>query len=518
MSIRRCVVPPDSDAPVEVDFILRGEPQEEVRRYWQGAFQREPVGAIRGCVVGPDWQPVRNFRVALEFPRTNYDSSTCITALSSLTGAHFTSDDGTFILAGPSDVLPPGKVARVVAYADGYSKGVCERVTIDALDSAPALTLQLGHPKTLSVRVTEDGAAGRPIEGARVSVFDRFPGLLGTSFKWNKVKYPSTRCGTTFTDVQGRARFPGLPVTEGSIVVQKEGYGRRRVEWRGGEGVLGAALHPECTIEGLVRDELGRPEERYNVWLHYCAQGVFDLDNPEHEQFQTVVRRFETWFKPEDAGRFRFDQLPPGNYSLLVSCGYSDEFTLEPGETLTVTYPDDSVADNPDRWLAERVGDPKDEALRRKLIGSWYRDYISERGRRHRSIYSFSEDGRWERWGFAEEYRQVFADGTYTHSGAHSRYETGYFKVQEGCVKIVNDSTGGSLTYTIVDFPDRDTLVLGSGTRTEPPLHRTDELYEVIRGGEALLGGAVPAPASHRALAQPGRTRGSYFDSANRSP
>ena len=454
-------IPANAAGAPSITIPVPGEQPVEARAYWRGTYPAIE-GVIRGRVTAPDGKPVHNFRVLLQWPHA-LDETSLRPFMSIdfwIRGFSFTSEEGDFILGVPG--VTPGQLVRVVALADGYSQGVADAVPVTpfgAVCSGRALALRLRKIQTLSVQVIEEGGRGRPVGGALVTVSDVTP-WSDEAFRWHSADM--WRPVSAVTDSQGWARFQNLELTAGTVTAKKDGWGRGHVEWRNGESSLSVALSTECVLSGVLLDAPsfanGRPVSVGLVKLDRLPDGIYELKNAAIESFENAI-------KPNDNGTFHFVKLPPGYYRLAthwwkasdgqgVSCG--DEFLLQPGDTLTVTYPDDSVFQNPGRWLSERTGDDQDEEMRQSLIGTWYHDILHSDGTSHRAVYDFSEDGRTER-------RLLYPD----HPSPPPIL--GYFKVFKGCLKTVEQDR---FPYDArMAFNDADTLWLGWMT-TEPPLIR----------------------------------------------
>ena len=83
------------------------------------------------------------------------------------TGLAFTRDDGEFTISG----LTAGNLHLLTVIAEELGVGEVDRVeaqSIGRLKPADALTIKLGPPHALRVRVFREG--GKPVEGARVTV------------------------------------------------------------------------------------------------------------------------------------------------------------------------------------------------------------------------------------------------------------------------------------------------------------------------------------------------------------
>ena len=128
--------------------------------------------------------------------------------------------------------------------------------------------------------------AGKPIEGAKVEVFDK----------------------STTTNADGFFTLKSVVSEEyeaGEITpwIDKEGYVRefRKIEWQGSEG-LDLTLKPQREIVGRVLDEEGRPVRKYAVravpcWEDsYPRQAYGDVDDPEGRFLLRIDKDGLFWF------------------------------------------------------------------------------------------------------------------------------------------------------------------------------------------------------------------------------
>ncbi len=279
-------------------------------------------GAIRGRVVDPEGQPVREFRILIQIPHRlepGEKGGGFFAGFEGI-GITFTSPEGTFVV---SDVNA-GHIHRVVAVAEGYGEAAQDRVEVQPMTRLPRaeeLTLQLTAPHSLIIRVVEveQDRPGKPLAGAKVVVLNDHP-RRGRWFSWmyfDRTWNPTAR-GTT--DTQGRAAFPSLHFDRGLVAVQCPGYGRHVVDWLPGISEVVIPMDPEAVVTGVLRSEQGYPLASASISLR-SEQG----DSIYHE------------IKPADQGRFRVDQLATGDYTLTVSEErhelYKKQFSLQPGQT-----------------------------------------------------------------------------------------------------------------------------------------------------------------------------------------
>ena len=435
---------------------------------------------------------MEHFRILTQQPHAEVgpDGSTGVEINEHSRGYSFTSDDGSFLLGLRS--LAPGQRVRLVALADGLREDVIDTASVRPVDgiaaSAP-LQFRLTAPRALAVRVVEDGPGHRPVADARVTVRDINPRVAG-AFDWARARSGEHRPVSLLTDTQGWARFGGLFLNDGIVLVEKEGCGRGRRFWTAGEKTMVVPVaSKEAVIEGRVFDETGAPVDKATVWLKWADAFPYEEGNIEHSRAQTTLT-------VEDNGRFRFDQLPPGAYALRVArrcdgpidARYVDEFVLQAGQSIQVTYPDDAVANNPGRWLAEGTEAAEDQALRDKLTGAWYQRTRSGSGAPVLSVYDFREDGSFDRWIYKGEHGTVHADGSYSPGPAHRFHDTGFYKVEAGSVRIAFEA-GSTAVFTAVMFPEDDRLILGRANvpaDLEQTYRRAKDLDRILAEGEAM--------------------------------
>jgi len=125
------------------------------------------------------------------------------------------------------------------------------------------------------------------------------------------------------TDLEGLVEFSS-PFDEATMIVQVNGYGRKKLGWRSGEEELTVQLEPQCVIAGRVADAQGRP----------VGECIVDLSCSSGDSFFYEV-------SAQDDGCFRFDCLPAGDYMLRIEHDrqqlYEDRLSLLPGQTYDFT-------------------------------------------------------------------------------------------------------------------------------------------------------------------------------------
>lgn len=284
-------------------------------------------GAIRGKVVDAAGKPVRDFRILLNIPREHARGESVGGYFAGYCGpgVSFTSPDGTFVVSD----LKAGTLLRVSAVAEGYGQAEQDRVEaapITGLPLADELTLELGEPHRLRVVVATD-ELHVPVDAACLTLIEASRGEA-RSFRWgaDEVSW-NNRVGAR-TKPTGVAAF-AAPFGEGTLIVRADGYGRQRQHWAT-EDELTFELEPQAIVTGRATDPDGRPLAECTVRLN-CSTG---------DSF---------WFEvaPQDEGRYRFDELPAGDYTLTIERDrqqlYKDAFTLEAGQTHEVVPADSAT-------------------------------------------------------------------------------------------------------------------------------------------------------------------------------
>jgi protocatechuate 3,4-dioxygenase beta subunit len=275
-------------------------------------------GAIRGRVIDPAGKPVRNFRVQVGIPRGAKPGDPVGGYFAGYggTGLSFTRDDGEFIISG----LTAGHLHLLTVIAEKRGVGEVDRVEaqpVQRLKPAEAVTIQLGLPHTLRIRVFREG--GKLVEGARVTVIQN-EGQGG--FQWGLSESSWNDSVTARVDANGWAEFPALAFGKGTLIVRAKGFARAKQDWLKDEEEFSVYVEPESKITGRVLDESGKPASGATVMLAWGAGEMMNV--------------------PVDAkdGRYMADGLSAGKYMLSVLAGggparFSEAIELGSGETLS---------------------------------------------------------------------------------------------------------------------------------------------------------------------------------------
>lgn len=276
------------------------------------------VGAIRGRVVDPTGEPVRNFRVQVGIPKGAKPGEPVGGYFAGYggTGLAFTREDGEFTISG----LTAGNLHLLTVIAEGFGVGEVDRVeaqSVHHLKPADALTIKLGPPHTLRVRVFREG--GKPVEGARVTVIQN-EGQGG--FHWGYSDSSWDDSITAPADSHGWAEFPALAFRKGTVVVRAKGCSRRKLDWAKDEEEFAVDLEPESKLTGTVLDEAGKPVAGARITLSWQGGEMMNVPIDEKD------------------GRFLAEGLGSGRFMLSVipSAGpglFSESIELEAGKKLS---------------------------------------------------------------------------------------------------------------------------------------------------------------------------------------
>ena len=302
---------------VRFDFLREGfgeVPGEELALGGQpNEIHMTAGGTIRGIVLDPQGRPVRDSRIRVQVSRNLQPGETGggFYAGYEWYGISFTSDDGTFVVSD----MEAGKWRRVSAIARGYGQAIHDRVLSHPLDQLPPadqLTLRLAASHELVMRVVTQEQ--KPLEGARVTLIDEHP-RLDERFNWGSDNRGGLR---GWTDKSGWAKFSELVFGEATVLVECEGYERKRLGWRQQEEGFEVSLLPEAVVRGVIRRD-GRARAACQVRL--------DSTSGDHSYMITGSN-----------GTFAFKQLSAGDYVLQLvnereQFLHDQHVTLKAGET-----------------------------------------------------------------------------------------------------------------------------------------------------------------------------------------
>jgi hypothetical protein len=252
-------------------------------------------GGIRGRVVDPLGQAVKEFQIVLRRPTTLMPED----RVGSLPQGYLlsTSRDGTFVISD----LDVGCVYRVCVIAPGFGAAEEDRVlavSLDRLVRAAPLTLRLDAARSLRVRVREDG--GPAVCGAHVTLIPDNE-IAGTqAFRWESHFDSGMGWLDRPSDGDGVADFQFASSDKMVVVARARGFARKSVVWDHQAPELTINLAPESIVQGDIRDERENISDAASVELWSNRDSI------------TVM------VDPTSGGKFRVTELPAGDYHITV--------------------------------------------------------------------------------------------------------------------------------------------------------------------------------------------------------
>jgi RNA polymerase sigma-70 factor (ECF subfamily) len=301
----------------------------EVSDAWDSPIVLSRAARIEGTVVDPAGRPVEGVLLLLAIPGTGPLDPVYVGAspVAAWTGA-----DGRFALDvslrhAVHDEPPPDRGVRsVLALHPAHPAAIADDVPV-VPGTTRTLSLRFPRPATLEITVVD--GEDRPIAGQRLFVARRIP--RGATWGADHGKPSAAQEGVDTvalqrgheptTDAEGHALVEGLP--PGLHVVRAE---NTRVEVDVREG----ARQQVRVVKGLGMGISGR---------------VVDASGDPVAGAQVGVGGPAAVMKTSDAeGRFRFDDLPPGDYHLGVLVRRPDgvlsaRARARPGDEVTLRLP-----------------------------------------------------------------------------------------------------------------------------------------------------------------------------------
>jgi hypothetical protein len=257
-------------------------------------IQLHAGGAIRGLVLDAQRKPVRNFKIRVMIPRVREQNELVGGYYAGFDwyGVSYTRDDGVFVLTG----IGAHAWARLIVSSPGVGRAILDRVQADPLDqlSAPeGLTIPLEPFTPLAVQV-RDRKSGDAITDAKVALLEDESDFR--QFAWG---YDDLWAIRTLSNSNGTAVFDEPTCPDGTLLIAASGYARQRISWTDRAQQVIIALEPAASLMGEVR-----------LAGKLVANGYVRISTPAQDYFTADLQ--------DSGGRFEFDQLPPGLYTLDV--------------------------------------------------------------------------------------------------------------------------------------------------------------------------------------------------------
>jgi protocatechuate 3,4-dioxygenase beta subunit len=287
---------------------------------------RKPVlGQICGTIVkDSDGKPVTDFNVRLDFSRNGGRSSGMSPGLVEQ-GMSFQPADGKFAIKG----LTLKEGFRVVVTAPGCMQAAVDPVTVKPIseNAYKDLVIRL-HPAGLFEGSITEAGTGGPMEGVMVTAWDIAGFGSNVSFDWT-MSNTSLKSVSTRTDASGKFRFESMPFSSGAVVFDRQGFAKTVLRGVRFSKPLAAAMEKGATVTGTVVDRQGKIPPGASLDI---------------EIVEANLRAYGSQIKMEPDGRFRMDDLPPGECLIMMhEEGQSratryQSFELKPGQTYNVDW------------------------------------------------------------------------------------------------------------------------------------------------------------------------------------
>ncbi len=261
-----------------------------------GGAQDPEIGAIRGRVVDPQGQPVRNFAVEFLLPSSlepaDWGSTSSGPRL-------FSQDDGRFVVGR----LEANKRYRVAVVAPGFGRADVEPIYADLAMRQQELEFRLTEPYQLVVNVI-DQTNQQPIPDVMVGLSGRH--FNKGDFDWN---YQLHEAQIEQTNANGQAAFEKLPMKAARLFLRRPGYARQQQAWVDNGKSVEIRLPPEARV--AVTLKLGTPRVISGLNLKFRTENgdVCYARSMDNAPSPTI----------------RIDQLHPGSCSLEVYDGFANE-------------------------------------------------------------------------------------------------------------------------------------------------------------------------------------------------
>ncbi|MBK9090864.1 MAG: carboxypeptidase regulatory-like domain-containing protein, partial [Holophagales bacterium] len=336
----------------------------------------EGAGRIEGVAVdGRTGQPLTSFEVSYQPDRFG-GSAMMWSSRRAGRGTGRVGDpalveapDGRFVL----EDVPAGKWLVSVT-AKGYQDGRAAGVVVEEATTTDGVEIRVSPGSTLKVRVT-DAKSGRGVPEAQVGVAAEAGGSTFQS---------SSAGGLLLTDVDGRFEAEGLAPGKVKVSVAHADYTDRTesVELKEGGSSVEVALSRGSSLGGVVLSETRQPVPGAEVALEGANAPGRGFGSGGGESATT-----------DASGRFRFDHLSPGRYTLGASVPAQ---AAEPVEAIVV------------------AGESKDDVTLVLAGGATIRGVVSGLSETLRAGVGVNASGPRDYWASA----RTGADGRFELSGA----------------------------------------------------------------------------------------------------
>ncbi len=337
----------------------------------------EGAGRIEGVAIdGRTGQPLTSFEVSYQADRPGFGGGGVMRIGRRAGGRRFGGvgepvlvelPDGRFAL----EDVPAGKW-QVVVTAKGYQVGRAAGVVVEEATTTDGVEIRVAPGSTLKGRVT-DAKSGRGVPEATVGVSGDTggPAFPGAGFG-----------GDLVTDVDGRFEVEGLAPGRVKVSVQHPDYTERTegVELKEGGSSVEVALSRGSSLGGVVISETRQPMPGAEVALEGASAPGRGFGSGESAT-------------TDASGRFRFDHLSPGRFTLRASVPGQ---TTEPVEAVLV------------------AGESKDDVSLVLAGGTTIRGVVSGLPESQRAAVSVNANGPREYWASA----RTGADGRFELAGA----------------------------------------------------------------------------------------------------